>query len=95
MTAPPVAYASAFAAAPARRAGPLGWLLGGIGALAATAAAGVVALLFAAALAVVAFLALVLAALAFAAWRIRGGRGRAPAVIDARWTGYGWDAAGR
>ena len=96
MAAPPVAFASDFAVAPpTRRVGPLGWLLGGIGALAATAAAGVVALLFAAALAVVALLALALGLLAYAAWRVRGARGASPTVISARWTGYGWDASGR
>lgn len=92
MAAPPVVLEpSEFADAPARRPGPLAWLLGGAAALAATATAGVVALLFAAALAVVALLAFVLALLAFAAWKVRGGRGPRP-VITARWTGYGWDA---
>ena len=92
MAAPPAVLETAFTPAPAgRRPGPLGWLLGGAAALAATAAAGVVALLFAAALAVVALLAFVLALLAFAAWKVRGDRGPRPAIAG-RWTGYGWDA---
>lgn len=96
MTAPPVAYAATLLPAPAhRRPGPLGWLLGGVAALAATLAAGVVAVLFAAALALVALLAMALGLLAYAAWRVRGARGPSPAVISARWTGYGWDASGR
>jgi heme/copper-type cytochrome/quinol oxidase subunit 2 len=92
MAATPAVVDPAYAPQPsARRPGPLGWLLGGAAALAATAAAGVVALLFAAALAVLAVLAVVLAALAFAVWKVRGKRGPAP-VISARWTGYAWDA---
>ncbi len=90
MAAPPVLLRSA--PPPARTPGPLGWLLGGAAALAATAAAGVVALLFAAALAVVAVLALALVLLALAVAKARGGRAGGPAVISARWTGYGWDA---
>ena len=40
-----------------------------------------------------AVLAVVLALLAWAAWRVRGPRGASP-VLTARWTGYGWDARG-
>ena len=96
MAAQPVVLQPAFAQSDAmgavvRRPGLIGWLLGGVAALAATAVAGVVALLFAAALAVVALLAFVLALLAFTAWKVRGSRGPRP-VIQARWTGYSWDA---
>ena len=93
MTASPVLLETT-ASAPARRAGPLAWLLGGAAALVATLVAAVVAVLAAAALAVVAVLAFVVALLALAAWRVRRRRGAegGPQVISARWTGYGWDA---
>ena len=74
-----------------RVVGPVAWLVGGALALATAAAAAVVAVLFAAVMVVVALLAALLLGLAYAAARTRRAA-RAPAVMTARWTGYGWDA---
>ena len=90
MTAPPLLL-RASTLAPTRGPGPLGWVIGGAAALAATAVAAVLAVLFAAALAVAAVLALLVVGLALAAAKVRG-RAAVPAVITARWTGCGWDA---
>lgn len=78
------------AQARSRAPGPLGWLVGGVAALAAAAA--VAAVLFAVALVGVALMALLLTALAPAVAKPRRGGRPAPRVITARWTGYGWNA---
>ena len=91
MAAPPAVPDPAALGGP--RPGGLGWLAGGVAAVATAMVAAVVAVLFAAALAIMAVLAFALALLAWAAWRVRGSHGASP-VISARWTGYGWDARG-